>query len=194
MSTLKKLIVAGVGGQGVTYTVRLLMNAAVLADIKVSTDEIHGLSQRGGVVNAGLTFGESGHGYVDAGEADFLVGLEKLEAQRCLGLLNANSRVVIDNIQLVPFTVNAGASQYPETEQFIEKLRAHIAEVVFVGEEVDISPKLRTYFLLGILSMMQGFPIKGQFIEQAIQQIARKNSLDESLEAFKDGRAYLNNH
>jgi len=190
MSNLKKLIVSGVGGQGVTYTVRLLMSAAVLADIKVNTDEIHGLSQRGGVVNAGVTFGDSGHGYVDSGEADFLIGLEKLEAQRCVKLLHAESRVVIDNTELAPYSVNAGTGKYPDINKFVEKLQQHIAEVIYVSDDIAIKPKLRTYFLLGILSKMHDFPIDGQFIQQAIEQVARKETVTESVKAFNQGRQY----
>ncbi|RLA02093.1 MAG: hypothetical protein DRQ47_07230 [Gammaproteobacteria bacterium] len=187
MSKLQKLIVCGVGGQGVTYTVRLLMRAAVIGGISVNTDEIHGLSQRGGVVNAGITFGEAGHGYVDEGEADYLIGLEKLEAQRCIRFLNPDSRVVIDNTKLTPFTVNSGASEYPDTEQFIQRLKENIAELIFIKDSPDINRKLRSYYVLGVASTLENFPIKAQFILQAIEEIARKKSLQESIDAFNLG-------
>jgi len=190
MSNLKKLIVCGVGGQGVTYTVRLLMSAAVLAGIKVNTDEIHGLSQRGGVVNAGLTFGESGHGYVGEGEADFLIGLEKLEAQRSIHYLNANSRAVIDSTEITPFTVNCGQSSYPDTDKFIKKLEQTIAEVMYIKGNEDIHRKLKSYFVLGVASTLKDFPIEPQFIQQAIEQIARAAVVDESVRVFNLGRDY----
>jgi len=190
MSNIKKLIVCGVGGQGVTYTVRLLMSAAVLAGIKVNTDEIHGLSQRGGVVNAGLTFGEAGHGYVDAGEADYMIGLEKLEAQRCVNYLNPSSRVVIDNTEITPFSVNAGQSKYPDTEAFIGELNNNIDEVIFISGNTDINRKLRSYFVLGVASRLKEFPVDAQYIQQAIEQIARKDSVDESVKIFNLGRQY----
>lgn len=190
MSTLKKLIVSGVGGQGVTYTVRLLMSAAVLAGIKVNTDEIHGLSQRGGVVNAGLTFGEGGHGYVDDGEADFLIGLEKLEAQRSINFLNAGSRVVIDSTEITPFTVNSGQSDYPDTEKFIQSLSENIAEVIYIQGNDDIHRKLKSYFVLGVASTLSSFPIEPQYIQQAIEENARKESVVESVRIFNLGREY----
>ena len=190
MSDIKKLIVAGVGGQGVTYTVRLLMSAAVLADITVNTDEIHGLSQRGGVVNAGLTFGDAGHGFVDAGQADFLIGLEKLEAQRCVKFLHPGSRLVIDNTELTPFTVNAGMSEYPDTEKFINRLRENVAEVIYVEEGITVSPKFRNYYLLGMMSTLQDFPVDSQYMVKAIEQEARKNTVEESVKTFHLGRQY----
>ncbi len=188
--SMKKLIVAGVGGQGVTYLVRLLMNAAVLADIKVATGEIHGLSQRGGVVNAGITFGEPGHGHVDPGQADFLIGLEKLEAQRCVFYLNSNSRVVIDNTEITPYSVNAAIDQYPDTEEFVNRLKDNISEVVFIKNSVDIDAKYRNYFVLGIASTLPEFPLDHKCLEQAIELIARKGSLEQSIAAFDLGRHY----
>ena len=190
MSNLKKLIVCGVGGQGVTYTVRLLMNAAVLAGIKVNTDEIHGLSQRGGVVNAGLTFGDAGHGYVAQGEADFLIGLEKLEAQRSVSFLKSDSRVVIDSTEITPFTVNAGQSQYPDTEKFIKHLEENINEVIYIRGTADIHRKFKSYFVLGVASTLMDFPIAPDYIQQAIEQTARKKVVDASVDTFNLGRNY----
>ena len=190
MNTLKKLIVCGVGGQGVTYTVRLLMSAAVLANIKVNTDEIHGLSQRGGVVNAGLTFGEFGHGHVDAGEADYIIGLEKLEVQRCISYLKADSRLVIDNTEIIPFTVNAGLNKYPNTDDFVSQLQKLIAEVKYINNSDGINRKFRRFFVLGVASTLDGFPIKSKFIEQAIINVARTDTVDESIRHFHLGRNY----
>ncbi len=187
---MTKLIVAGVGGQGVTYLVRLLMNAAVLADIKVATGEIHGLSQRGGVVNAGITFGEPGHGYVDPGQADFLIGLEKLEAQRCVYYLHANSRVVIDNTEIPPYSVNAHIDHYPDTGKFVDLLQDKIDEVVFVKNGDDIDAKYRHYFVLGIASKLTEFPLDQNCLQQAIELIARKGSVEQSLAVFELGRHY----
>ena len=97
-----KLIIAGVGGQGVVYLAEVLVEAAVKAGINVATSEIHGLSQRGGLVVAGMTFGDNMYGFVEDGGADFLIGLELLEAQRCLTYLHTNSIAVIDNTKIFP--------------------------------------------------------------------------------------------
>ncbi|MCP4188968.1 MAG: hypothetical protein GY763_15285 [Gammaproteobacteria bacterium] len=187
---MKKLIISGVGGQGVTYLVRLLMHAAVLADIKVATGEIHGLSQRGGMVNAGITFGEPGHGQVDAGEADFMIGLERLEAQRCASYLNSGSRVVINNTEIMPYAVNAGISQYPDMETFVSRLKDCIEEVVYVRDDTTIDPRYQLYFVLGIASSLQGFPVGYNYLSQAIELIARKGGQAPAIAACELGRSY----
>ena len=103
----KKIQIAGVGGQGVVYLTNLLVEAAMIADIPVATSEIHGLSQRGGSVTASITFGDNTYGFIEEAGADFLLGLEALEAQRCVKFLNKNSKVVIDNYRILPYSVNA---------------------------------------------------------------------------------------
>ena len=54
MSKTTKILVAGVGGQGVVFLTNLIVKSAMIADIPVATSEIHGLAQRGGSVTAGL--------------------------------------------------------------------------------------------------------------------------------------------
>ena len=102
-----KILIAGVGGQGVVYLTNLLVEAALEANIHVATSEIHGLAQRGGSVTASLTFGERSYGFIEKAGADFLLGLEALEAQRCLPFLHAGSIAVIDNNRIPPYSVNA---------------------------------------------------------------------------------------
>ena len=76
------------GGQGIVFLTEIIVEAAMRARINVATSEIHGLSQRGGTVTAGITLGEGTYGMVEEGGADFLLGLEMLEAQRCVNYLN----------------------------------------------------------------------------------------------------------
>ena len=52
MERRTKILIAGVGGQGVVYLTNILAEAAMLSNLPVSVSEIHGLSQRGGVVTA----------------------------------------------------------------------------------------------------------------------------------------------
>ncbi len=60
-----KILVAGVGGQGVVFLTDLIVEAAMFSDIPISTSEIHGLAQRGGTVTAGITIGENAFGFIE---------------------------------------------------------------------------------------------------------------------------------
>ncbi len=183
------MLVAGVGGQGVVYSTNLIVEAALLAGVEVASSEIHGLAQRSGSVMAGLTFGEKTFGFIEKAGADILLGLELLEAQRCLQLLNKSSKAVIDNRRIFPYSVNAQKMSYPDTDSFINYLNNNIAEVDFITEINDtIDPILRNIYILGRASLLSNFPIEHSFFEQAIEINAKAEFVEETLRAFQLGR------
>jgi len=184
----KKLVLASVGGQGGVFLVNLLVNAATLAGLKVGTSEIHGLSQRGGSVTASLTFGENTYGFVDEGQADFMIGLEPLEAQRNLKYLYPDSCAIIDSNRLIPHSVSSQQARYPDTDGFISYLEEHIRQVIYVSEETqDITPIMRNLYVLGRASHLKDFPVPVESIQQAIESMAKPELVEASREAFLNG-------
>lgn len=194
MSNKTKIQVAGVGGQGVVFLTNLIVEAALIADIPVATSEIHGLSQRGGSVTASITLGENTYGFIEKGGADFLLGLELLETQRCLSYLHRNSVVVADNFKITPFLVNAGAAQYPDTAAFVQLLQPQIKQVIVIEKITGIKDILRNMFVLGVASNVSSFPLSAEVIRKAIANHATKHNLDTTLEAFDLGRNYCTLH
>src|SRR3989304_4381774 len=55
-----KLIIAGIGGQGVVYATKVLSHAALARGERVMASENHGMSQRGGSVLAHVKIGGGG--------------------------------------------------------------------------------------------------------------------------------------
>ena len=49
---------------------------------------------------------------VSPGEADYLVGFEKLEALRNLNLLRENGYALVNDLEIKPVTVIMGVSKY----------------------------------------------------------------------------------
>jgi indolepyruvate ferredoxin oxidoreductase beta subunit len=82
-----KLILAGLGGQGVIFTTRLLAQTAVALGQPVMVSEVHGMSQRGGSVTSHLKIGGSKAPLIRRGTADLLLALELNEAVRNLSFL-----------------------------------------------------------------------------------------------------------
>lgn len=180
-----KLIIAGVGGQGVVYITTILADAAVLAGIPVATSEIHGLSQRGGSVNSGITFGENTFGFVEDGGADFLLGLEILEAFRCLNYLNKNSKAVIDDMKIIPHSVNTQNATYPDVNTYLDFMRASISEVDFISGNIDVSDSiLRNIYVLGRATRMKGFPVKAEYIEKVLKENAKSGWEEKIISVF----------
>ncbi|MCF7810256.1 2-oxoacid:acceptor oxidoreductase family protein [bacterium] len=188
MNKTSKMLIAGIGGQGVVYLTNLVTEAALAADIPVASSEIHGLAQRRGSVVAGVTFGENTYGYIEEAGAEFLIGLEPLEAIRCLPLLNTESKVVVDNNPIYPHSVTVGQTTYPDIDSFVDFLRTNIKQVVFnKGFDENLHPILRNVYLLGRAVSLEDFPIPVESIETAIKATAREKYLDASIEAFQLG-------
>jgi indolepyruvate ferredoxin oxidoreductase beta subunit len=188
MPQRKKLVLASVGGQGGVFLVNLLVTAATLAGLKVGTSEIHGLSQRGGSVTASLTFGANTYGFVDQAQADYMIGLEPLEAQRNLKYLHPDSCAVIDSHKMIPHSVSSQQADYPDTDAFIRYLEGHIRQVIYIsGDTPDITPIMRNLYVLGRASKLNDFPVPVDCIQQAIEKMARPKLLEASCRAFEKG-------
>ena len=77
-----KLILVGLGGQGVVFLTRLLSKTALALGQPVMVSETHGMSQRGGSVISHLKIGGDEAPLIHRGAADALLALEADEAIR----------------------------------------------------------------------------------------------------------------
>ncbi len=112
MSETTNLIFAGVGGQGVLLIAELTAQTAVRAGYDVKQTEVHGVSQRGGSVESHVRFGPEVYSpLVIAGQADVVIGLEKLEALRYANFVNQKTgTLLVNDYEIVPGSV-AGAAE-----------------------------------------------------------------------------------
>ncbi|MEW6665286.1 MAG: 2-oxoacid:acceptor oxidoreductase family protein [Thermodesulfobacteriota bacterium] len=95
----KRCIFVGVGGQGNLLASTLLGQAALSMGIPVVVSEIHGMAQRGGVVESAVLMGNVTSPIVSPGEADVLVSFEPLETMRILGKCNKDSLVISSDMR-----------------------------------------------------------------------------------------------
>ena len=102
-----RIFFTGVGGQGNVLASKLLGEAALLSDIPVVLSEIHGMSQRGGVVESTAVIGGALSPVIADGEADILMAFEPLEALRALRKINGKSIVVVSTAPLPPLWIRA---------------------------------------------------------------------------------------
>ncbi len=191
MGIRKKILLAGVGGQGIVYLANLIVEAAMYSKIPVSVSEIHGLTQRGGVVTAGIGLGEYCTGFIGTAGVDFLIGLEPLETQRCLPYLHKGSSVLFGNHRIQPYAVNAGTSEYPDVYSFAEYLKGQCKEVVFIEQfPENIDTVLYNIFLLGRATRMHDFPLKKEVLIEAINSTVSGNFKENTLQVFKQGAEF----
>lgn len=92
-----KLIIAGIGGQGVICATKVLSQAAMARGERVLASENHGMSQRGGSVMSHLKIGGSDAPLIRRGTADALIAFDRVEAIRNLPFLRAGGSVVVNS-------------------------------------------------------------------------------------------------
>lgn len=109
------IVLAGVGGQGSVLATRVLATAAELAGHEVVTSEVHGMSQRGGTVTTTVRFGDEVlSSAIPAGEADFLVAFERLEAARHMALVAPEGVALVNDQRIAPSIETLKGARYPD--------------------------------------------------------------------------------
>jgi indolepyruvate ferredoxin oxidoreductase beta subunit len=189
----KRLVFIGVGGQGNLLASRLLGEAALSMNIPTVVSEIHGMAQRGGIVESAVLLGDVSSPIVSSAEADVLIGFEPLETLRALGKCNDNTVVITNTHPLPPFTVAVGQGTYPpveETLQFIRKKAKKVIELDgnAIAEEVG-NPLSLNMVMLGALIGSGTTPIGAEEMKKVLSTSTKKAFLESNLKAFDMGMA-----
>ncbi|MFQ5942671.1 MAG: indolepyruvate oxidoreductase subunit beta [Anaerolineales bacterium] len=92
-----RIVIAGIGGQGVIFATRLLTLAAIRLGLPAIAAESHGMSQRGGSVVSHIRVGGLQSPLIRRGTADVVLGLDKNEALRSLVYLKADGAAFVNS-------------------------------------------------------------------------------------------------
>ncbi len=154
-------ILAGVGGQGTILASNILAEVGLELGYEVKKSEVLGMAQRGGTVESHVRWGEKVYSpLVEAGEVDFLVGFEMLEAGRWASFLKKESSVIVNRYRIPPPAVNLGKAVYPKPEEIEALLKNSAGQVVWVDAmkiAQDLgNPAVAGVVLLGVLSTQVG--------------------------------------
>jgi indolepyruvate ferredoxin oxidoreductase beta subunit len=189
----KRCVFVGVGGQGNLLASNLLGQAALSMNVPVVVSEIHGMAQRGGVVESAVLIGDVKSPIVSSGEADVLISFEPLETMRALNKCHPKT-VVITNVQpLPPFTVSVGQGVYPPVDEILDKIRTKVEEVIVLrgndlAEEAG-NPLSLNMVMLGALIGSDITPVKAETMKETISTSTKKAFLESNLKAFDLGMA-----
>ncbi len=123
----------GVGGQGILTASDIAAEVGLAAGLEAKKSEIHGFSQRGGVVESHVRWGQQvGSPMGELGTIDFLVSFEILEAARFVGWLKPDGVVITNTQQLVPMSVSGGDFTYPSRSEIEQTLRSRTGRLFYV--------------------------------------------------------------
>lgn len=160
-----QIVIAGVGGQGAVFLVKVLSIASALAEQKCLGTENHGMSQRGGSVSCYVKIGDFYAPAIDEGQADLLIALEGAEALRNIQYLKPNVGHIV---------VNAD-EHFPGLTYPVSRIDAFSK-----AKQQEFPIDALNVYMLGVtLALAPTFPFTCKQIEDAITQmnpkVAEKN-------------------
>jgi indolepyruvate ferredoxin oxidoreductase beta subunit len=186
-----RLIMVAVGGQGNLLASKVLGEAAMLANIPFQMSEIHGMAQRGGVVESALVFGNAHSMLISDAEADVLLGFEPCETLRALKKCNSGTLVVCSTAPLPPTSVAMGRATYPDLSLILNMIHAKTGRMVaFDGLALAKqagSPMALNMVLLGALIKTGVLPVTKDHVKKAIALKTAPPLLDINHRAFDLG-------
>ena len=181
------LVIVGVGGQGTLLASKILGRLALKEGCGVKVSEVHGMSQRGGSVITHVRVGDEVFSpIVAAGEADYLLSFEQLEAARAASFLREGGVAIVNTQVIWPMPVITGAMQYPEKPlTVLEGRTVECADALGIAVECG-SQKALNLVLLGMLS--RHLPFAAEAWEEAIAACVPAKTLAVNLAAFMRDR------
>jgi indolepyruvate ferredoxin oxidoreductase, beta subunit len=190
MSRLR-IFFTGVGGQGTVTATRLLAQAVLDEGIPVVAGEVHGMAQRGGIVESTVLLGGYVSPRISAGEADVLLGFEPLETVRALSYLAPNGLILCSSDQLPPLSVCCGREQCPGIEDMKNMIRQCSENVHFLacqglGAQAG-AVQAGNLALLGALCALNRLPFGLDRMEQTISASLAPKLVDANIKALHLG-------
>lgn len=183
------VLIVGVGGQGVLLASEVLSETAMRAGLDVKKSEVHGMSQRGGVVSSHIKFGPKVYSpIVPYGQADILISFEQAEALRAVDWVKRDGLVATSKTKLVPPIATSGKVKYPDDP--VAGLKKKAGNVIAIdADKIALemgNPRLVNILLLGIVSTRLDFNVS--IWEEAIKARVKAKFVDLNLKAFARGR------
>lgn len=184
------ILIVGVGGQGVLLASELISEVAMNSGLDVKKSEVHGMSQRGGVVTSHVKIAPRVYSpVIHHGQADVLMAFEQAEGLRAADWLLKDGLAVVSRTKLVPAIVTSNKNySYPDDP--IADLHRKIARTIPVDADhiaLELgNPRLVNTILLGVLSNYLPFE-KGEW-EKAIHNRVKPKFIDVNLAALERGR------
>ncbi len=192
----KRIVFIGVGGQGNLLASRLLGEAALSLNIPAVVSEIHGMAQRGGIVESAVLLGDVTSPIVSNAEADVLIGFEPVETLRALSKCNKDTIVITNTHPLPPFTVSVGQGVYPPVDEIMGLIHAKAGKVIALDGNAMAkeagNPLSLNMVMLGALIGSGSIPVGAEDMKKTISTTTKKAFLESNLKAFDLGMKSAN--
>ncbi|MBD3165201.1 indolepyruvate oxidoreductase subunit beta [bacterium] len=191
LESITNVLVVGVGGQGVVLASNILCEIAARAGFDVKKSEIHGMSQRGGVVTSHVRFGPKVYGSLIASQqTDALLGFEAAESLRFAHEVKPGGAMFASTQKIKPPTGGGlKAAKYPEDalEQAAKICKGTLVPVEAHKIAVELgNARLSNTILLGALST--SLDIDQDIWVETIKKMVPPKTIELNVQAFERGR------
>ena len=189
------ILLTGVGGEGVLTTQVVIARAANLEGHFVRGLQLHGLSQRGGSLQAVVRFGDAeeiSSPAITPADANLILAFEPLEAVRTIYFAHQEKTVfVIDNEPRVPIYAHLLRKPYPEIKEIEKRVTPFAKNIYFIpasqmAKKECGDPIFGNTVLLGAAFGRGFLPLKKESLLEAIK-ISAPRELEKNLAAFEVG-------
>ncbi|NPB09886.1 MAG: indolepyruvate oxidoreductase subunit beta [Thermodesulfobacteria bacterium] len=188
--TKLRILAVGVGGQGILLFSRVLGETCLNEGLPVAMSEVHGMAQRGGVVETNIVLGWKSP-LISEGEADVLVGLEPVETLRALPRCRRDTVIISSTDPVVPQIVKDGLATYPELEPALAKLRETFDRVyLFPGEKLAKeagTSRALNMVVLGALAGSGLLPLSKEAFLNSLRKLVKPKYIEANEKAFEAG-------
>lgn len=181
------IMLGGVGGQGLVLMTKIICQAALMDGYDVKSNDIVGLSQRGGMVWGNVRIGERVFSpNIRPKEADFLVAMEPLEALRWSSMLKDSGKIILNDKRFYPTPVQQEKCEYPEKEIDNLKDKYNIIQINAIEEGKKIGKKqVANVILIGMLAKQ--LDIKVETWKESIKENVPRRAINMNMDAFDLG-------
>lgn len=190
-----RVYLTGVGGQGTLLATMVLAEAAIQAGHNALASEVHGMAQRGGVVESTVMIGDIRSPIISDGEADVLLGFEPVETYRAMRKCSAVTVVVSNTVPITPYGVAIGKGAYPDIERLFGFIQSRVKQLITLnaqalGEQAG-ALLAANIVMLGALAGIGALPVPKEAFEETIRTKTKEKFVETNLRAFELGFAAL---
>ncbi len=186
-----RVLVVGVGGQGVLTIARIAGEAALLSGLDVSVGQLHGMSQRGGAVSSTVVVGSTHSAIISKQQADVVLGCEPLEVMRALPLMSEHTKVIVNIGRLIPSVLALQGKPYPAMESILTEISS-VTEQIHQVDGPNLTAKVGTvkslnFVMLGALAGLKVLPFDDKVLWKAVEKRLKPQFIKSNRQAFELG-------
>ncbi|MEK6574051.1 MAG: 2-oxoacid:acceptor oxidoreductase family protein [Chloroflexota bacterium] len=174
----RKLIIAGIGGQGVVYATKVLSQAGLLRGERVMASESHGMSQRGGSVMSHVKIGGSDAPLIRRGTADALVAFDRNEATRNLTFVRSGGSVCVNSLDGLDPAVMARLAE--------TSISVHSIDADALARELG-APSAANLIVLGFAAAHGALGLTVTDLKESVRALGPAKAVENNLKALEAG-------